>query len=78
MKLLQSGGAHGTFYNDHEQLSALHNKRKPVAIWQNSLPIAKRRVSYLNENGDLVEGDFFARVSVFVNRQGLVVDADAT
>lgn len=78
VKMLQSGGAHGTFYNDHKQLTALHECRKPKAIWQKALPIAARRVTYIDDDGTVREGNFYVRVSIFVNGSGEVVDADAT
>lgn len=78
LKLMQSGGTHGTFQNDTIQLQELHDKRKPRAIWQKSLPLARRRVQYCTEDGVMQEGDFYVRISIFVNREGSVVDADAT
>lgn len=78
LKFLQSGGAHGTFFNDRERLLALHSERKPKAIWQEALPICTRSVAYYDDNGQLAHGDFYVRVSIFVNQKGEVVDADAT
>lgn len=78
LKMLQSSGAHGTFYNDRERLAALHSERKPKAIWQEALPICTRPVAYYDDNGQLTHGDFYVRVSLFVTRKGQVVDADAT
>ncbi len=78
LKMLQSGGAHGTFYNDRERLLALHSERKPKAIWQEALPICTRPVAYYDDSGQLAHGDFYVRVSIFVTRKGQVVDADAT
>ena len=78
VKLLQSGGAHGTFYNDHASLTRFAKERRPQAVWQQALPIATRPAAYLNDDGTLVEGNFYVRISLFVNCEGEVVDADAT
>lgn len=78
VKLLQSGGAHGTFHNDRERLKNLALERRPQAIWQDALPIEKRSVSYVNTNGDLVSDDFYCRCSIFITPAGKVVDADVT
>jgi hypothetical protein len=78
VKLLQSGGAHGTFHNDRGQLGRFHKDKRPKAIWQKALPITTRTVTYLDEDGGIREGNFYVRVSIFVNQNGDVVDADAT
>lgn len=78
VKLLQSNGAHGVFLNDHELLTKLHQERKAQGVWQEQLPVVTRHVEFLDENGNLKEGDFYVRISLFVNQQGRVVDADAT
>ena len=78
VKMLQSSGAHGTFYNNRDQLDVLHRHKKPKAIWQKALPITTRVVTYLDEDGTIREGNFYIRVSIFVNQNGDVVDADAT
>ena len=78
VKLLQSGGAHGTFYNDHALLERFAKERRPQSVWQAALPIATRSVRYLSEDGECVAGEFYVRISLFVNCEGEVVDADAT
>jgi len=76
VKLFQSGGAHGTFRNDIAKLEELRSRR-PQAIWQEAWPIARRRIKYL-EDGGLVEAQKFIRLSIYVNPEGEIVDADVT
>ncbi len=78
VKMLQSSGAHGVFLNDSGLLAKLHSERKPQAIWQEQLPITTKRVRFLDDDGNLNEGDFYVRVSLFITSDGKVVDADAT
>ncbi|HEY4496529.1 MAG TPA: hypothetical protein VI432_00045 [Candidatus Paceibacterota bacterium] len=77
VKFLQSGGAHGTFYNDQIQFERLRNKR-PRAIWQNALPITKRLIEFLDEDNILKVSESFIRLSIYVTPQGEIVDADVT
>lgn len=78
VKLLQSGGAHGTFYNDRGQLTGFALDRRPRAVWQEALPIARRKISYLTSEDQMVTEERYVRVSIFITPNGEVVDADAT
>ncbi len=78
IKILQSGGAKGTFHNDHAQLEMLHMGRRPQAVWQEALPIAKRRITFFDEAGELREDDFHIRFSLYVTPGGKIADADVT
>lgn len=77
VKLLQGGGAHGTFHNNQVKLEKLKSKR-PRAIWQKALPIAKRSIEFLDEDNILKTSEKFIRLSIYVNPQGEIVDADIT
>lgn len=76
LKSLQASGAHGVAFNS-SKIKELHQGNRPQAIWQAALPLATRRLAY-SDGGDLQEDDFHVRLSIFVNQQGQVVDADAT
>lgn len=78
VKLLQSGGAHGTFHNDHEKLERFLMERRPQAIWQEALPLAQRSIAYLTSDNQLITENRFVRISIFITEHGEVVDADAT
>ncbi|MEK7105542.1 MAG: hypothetical protein AAB865_02570 [Patescibacteria group bacterium] len=78
LKLLQSGGAHGTFVNDTERLARLSAERRPEAVWQRALPIVKRRIEHLDANDNLVDGEAFIRFSIYIDREGTIVDGDVT
>lgn len=78
LKQLQNGGSHGVFFNDNARLEVLKTQKRPGAIWQNALPIVARTLQYLDEQGKLQTDDFNVRVSIFVTREGRVVDADVT
>lgn len=78
VKLLQSGGAHGTFQNNREKLEHFLKERRPQAIWQEALPLAQREVTHFTPGGQLVTDDRYVRVSLFITQDGEVIDADAT
>ena len=76
VKLLQSSGAHGTFYNDMDKFKELATRR-PQAIVQNAWPIAKRPIVFLN--GDTLKEEYkFIRLSIYVSPSGEIADADVT
>ncbi len=78
VKLLMGNGAHGTYDNHTDKLAELHKLSKPQAVWQEALPIVRRRVKYLNEDGDSQGGDFFLRFTIFISDDGIIRDADVT
>lgn len=79
VKLLQSGGAHGTFHNDHEALARYRGEKKALAIWQAALPIERREIPVLSECGSIKIEKRFVRCSIFVDTlTSKIVDADIT
>lgn len=79
VKLLQSGGSHGTFHNDHEALARYHKEKKVQAIWQAALPIEQREISVLSECGSVKIEKRFIRCSIFINTlTSRIIDADIT
>lgn len=78
VKLLQSGGAHGTFENDRVQLARFMQERKPQTIWQEALPLARREITTLTADDQLNVEKRYTRISLFVTENGEVVDADVT
>ncbi|OGN29703.1 MAG: hypothetical protein A3A33_04395 [Candidatus Yanofskybacteria bacterium RIFCSPLOWO2_01_FULL_49_25] len=77
LKLVQSGGAHGTFSNDRGRFHQFAQNKRAQAVWQETLPIAARPIKFFTEQG-LKNDDFFVRLSLFVTPAGEIVDADVT
>ncbi|MDD5357487.1 MAG: hypothetical protein PHS53_05095 [Candidatus Pacebacteria bacterium] len=77
VKHFQSGGAHGTFFNDQAKLEAARVNR-PFAIWQRALPIAKREVQFLDTEQTEKTAELYVRFSLYVDLTGEIVDADVT